>query len=86
MPNAFLDHDFQLSSIGSIARMTTEWNYYLKWVSDHIIGKPKATKHYSVQKLESMNVIGLYKKTEPVPINPFDNCEVCGEVELKCFC
>ena len=37
------------------------WNNQVLWLSDKIIGEPKATKHHSVDELKEMNLVGVYK-------------------------
>lgn len=37
------------------------FQYFLEYVSRHIIGNPKETNKYSVQQLKDMNIVGLYE-------------------------
>jgi hypothetical protein len=41
-----------------------EWKYYLQWVYKHEIDMPAATEKCSVDKLISMGMVGLYKRTD----------------------
>ena len=40
----------------------TEWEYHLKYVAEHVVGRPKASKEYTVWQLENWGLVGLYKK------------------------
>lgn len=36
------------------------WESQKKWLVDKTIGKPQATKTYTIKDLEKMNMIGVY--------------------------
>ena len=40
------------------------WRHWNEWVSNKIIGRPKATKWYTVEELEDKGVIGIYSKED----------------------
>lgn len=37
-----------------------EWQQHLKWINSFVVSRPKSTPHYTVEQLESMNMIGVY--------------------------
>jgi len=37
------------------------WERQKAWLSDKIIGRPKATDMYTVEQLEAMGLVGVYK-------------------------
>ena len=42
--------------------MDREWQRHLDWINKNVIGRPKATKKYTVEELEEMGMVGIYKK------------------------
>jgi hypothetical protein len=46
------------------AERAREWAYHLKWISEHIIGRPKASEEYTVEQLEGFGLIGIYAEDE----------------------
>ena len=49
----------------SCARMGDEtqaeaWQNYQLWLSNKIIGEPKATKEYTAEQLKAMGMVGVY--------------------------
>lgn len=38
------------------------WQRHLEYLKDKIIGRPKATNHYTVEELESFDMVGVYIK------------------------
>jgi hypothetical protein len=40
--------------------------YYREWLRDKVVGRPKATETYTVEKLEAMGLIGLYQAEKRV--------------------
>ena len=41
-----------------------QWNDWLKLLDKHIIGRPKAVPKHTVEELESMHMVGVYKIEE----------------------
>lgn len=39
-----------------------QWQVYLHWLSDKIIGLPQATDLYTVEQLINMNIVGVYRR------------------------
>lgn len=44
--------------------MRQEWLSHLDWINENVIGPPEATDRYSVEELEAMGMIGIYKSGE----------------------
>lgn len=40
--------------------MEKEWQQHLAWINKHTIGTPKASKVFSVEELEEMDMVGIY--------------------------
>lgn len=47
-----------------------EWESYLTWVRQYVIGRPKETEWCSVRYLENIGMIGLY---EPIKLEGNEN-------------
>lgn len=37
-----------------------EWAEHLRWIREHVTGRPKASRYYTVEQLEKMGMIGVY--------------------------
>ena len=46
------------------------WTRKQKWLSDKILGKPQATNFHSVEELEQMGYVGVYKASPGQPPLP----------------
>lgn len=44
------------------ASIERAWNRHLEWVNSNEIGRPKATEKYTVEQLEEMGMVGIYRK------------------------
>jgi hypothetical protein len=44
------------------SQRSREWQEHLNWISKHDIGLPKATETYSVEQLQKMRMVGIYRK------------------------
>lgn len=36
------------------------WLRHLEWLKDKVVGEPQATKHYTVEQLKEMKLVGIY--------------------------
>jgi hypothetical protein len=53
-------YSYEAMAIHDLVRMVEEWESHLRWINAHVTGRPQATKHYTVEQLETMEMIGVY--------------------------
>lgn len=55
----YLQYSYHAHSSGPEA-MQAAWDHHLDWINQNVVGLPKATKHYTQDKLREMNMVGIY--------------------------
>lgn len=41
-----------------------EYEQYLKWINENIVGEPQGSDTYTVEQLKEMGYIGIYKQED----------------------
>lgn len=61
LPGAKVMHQYE-ASINEVQRRNDEWNAHLDWYLSHLTGPPKASEAHTVEQLEAMGMVGVYKR------------------------
>jgi len=61
LPDTKKFHCFSFHAIqGGPEACEEEWRQHMDWIKSNLIGRPQASKHYTVEQLEDMGLVGIY--------------------------
>lgn len=55
-------HGYSSAAMRNSSAKDFEWQQHLEWITENVIGPPKATDHYTQEELEKMGMIGIYAR------------------------